>query len=63
MIEIKIVKNEDVNSCSYCGEQHKELIDMSEPLQPGSGFIMSRRCARKFLQQLKQFVELHPSGV
>lgn len=63
MIEFKIVKNIDSNSCSYCGGQHKEFVDMSEPLQSGSGFIMSRLCARKFVQELKSFLALHPSGV
>lgn len=63
MIEIKLEQNIDSVSCSYCGEVHKEYIDMSEPNQSGSGFVLSRRCAKKMIADLQKFLKLNASGL
>lgn len=65
MIKFETFKNTDHNGCSYCGATHGEMIQVTEDSHAGAGnhFIMSRKCARKFLAELKAFLTLHPSGV
>ena len=62
MIKFEIKENEDCNTCDYCGEVHKQIIDMSGKYHE-SGFVLSRRCAKKFMNDLKDFMRLNPSGV
>lgn len=63
MIKIAFCNPEKPARCDYCGEVHTETIMAWDEDELCSGLKFSRRCARKFIEDLQKFLKLHPSGL
>jgi hypothetical protein len=58
MIEIKMEANLNSLSCSYCGEIHNQLIDVSEKGESNSGFVFTRKLNPSGLDSDKHISQL-----